>query len=293
MDTAIIIFLCLVSLIIVFSIIVFVYEMIRERKNSAQPEKSDSEAQALAASAAALAASAAALAKLAETPATVVVEAQPAPVVEEEAPVEEPAPEEVVAEPVAEEAPAEEAAEEETEIAATESDNNVAFNAAPAPTHEEKYAELPEEARGWYDAIAEYAAAVEGSKQFVCKRYEEYSLKGRKIVRFMIKRGVTVCEFVLRNNDFDTYVTENKVSVSAAPTSMKVTGPEIIDAAKGAIDIVVRGIYDELDLKRRLANERRRAKRAAAAAEAEAEAEADVDVEVQEEAPVEVEETQE
>lgn len=274
MDTAIIIFLILVSLIIIFSIIVFVYEMIREHKKSAQAEKADSEASALAASAAALAASAAALAKFAETPVTWATA--------EEEPVEEEVVDEEVEEEAVEEVVEEEAAEEpveETEIAATESDNNVAFNAAPAPTHEEKYAELSEEARGWYDEIAQYAAAVEGAKQYVCKRYEEYTLKGRKIVRLMIKRGVTVCEFVLRNNDFDTYVTENKVNVSAAPTSMKVTGAEIIDAAKGAIDIVVRGIYDELELKRRLANERRRAKRAAAAAEAAELAEAQVETE--------------
>ena len=162
-------------------------------------------------------------------------------------------------EPIPDPAPApvvEEAAAVEDE----EPKGNVTFSADADVTHEEKYRLLPDDARAWYDEIAAYAAAVEGAKRYVGKRYEEYAIGSRKIVRFSIKRGVTVCQFILRNSDFQAYVNENKVSVSSAPTSIKITDAAVVLAAKGAIDIVVRSIDEEKELKRRLANERRRQK---------------------------------
>ena len=150
---------------------------------------------------------------------------------------------------------------------------NVTFSADAGVTHEEKYRLLPDEARRWYDEIAAHAAAVEGAKRYLGRHYEEFKIGSRKIVRFSIKRGITVCQFILRNSDFHAYVSENKVSVSSAPTSMKVTEEAVVLAAKGAIDIVVKSIDEEKELKRRLANERRRQKYAEQAEQREKEAE--------------------
>lgn len=137
---------------------------------------------------------------------------------------------------------------------------NVIFSADADVTHEEKYGMLPANARAWYDEIAAHAAAVQGAKRYLGKHYEEYKIGSRKIVRFSIKRGVIICQFLLRNSDFQSYVSENKIAVSSAPTSMKVTGAEAVIAAKGAIDIVKKSIDEEKELKRRLSNERRRQK---------------------------------
>ena len=150
-----------------------------------------------------------------------------------------------------------------TEIAATvyeEPKGNVTFSADAGVTHEEKYNLLTADARAWYDEIASYAAAVQGAKRYLGKQYEEYKIGSRKVVRFSIKRGVIVCQFLLRNSDFHSYVSENKIAVSSAPTSMKVTGADAVMAAKGAIDIVKKSIDEEKELKRRISNERRRQK---------------------------------
>lgn len=148
------------------------------------------------------------------------------------------------------------------EVAAAEVEpkGNVIFSADAGVTHEEKYGLLPKEARAWYDEIAAYAAAVQGAKRYMGKHYEEYKIGSRKIVRFSIKRGVIVCQFLLQNSDFHSYVSENKIAVSSAPTSMKVTDEAAVKAAKGAIDIVKKSIDEEKELKRRLSNEKRRQK---------------------------------
>ena len=130
----------------------------------------------------------------------------------------------------------------------------------PALTHEEKYKALSETARGWYDEIAAYAAAVEGAKHTLSKRYEEYSIGHRKIVRLTVKRGFTVCEFILQNNDLLMYAKENQIAVSATPTILRINDEARVAAAKHTIDLVLKNIAEEKVIRRRLANERRKVK---------------------------------
>ena len=181
----------------------------------------------------------------------------PAPVVEEKVvvpePVAEPAP--VVEEPVVE------AAAEEDE------DGKISFAAGQQQTLEEKYLELPAEARGWYDEIIRHASMVEGSKRFKNTRYEEYKLGNQRLVRLLIKRGIVHCEFILHNSDFKNYVNENKISVRQAATTMRIDNRETVDAAKNSIDIVVAAIAEEREYKKQLAREKRKAARELAAAE--------------------------
>ena len=187
-------------------------------------------------------------------------EVAPAPaqtVAEETVPEEdacEPAPAPVVEPAIAEP----EASEEEN------SDGTISFAAGQQKTLDEKYLELPAEARGWYDEIIKHAAIVDGSKRFKNARYEEYKLGNARLVRLLIKRGIIHCEFILHNSDFKNYVNENKISVRQAPTTMRVESKEGVEAAKNSIDIVVASIAEEKEYKKQLARERRKAAKAAA-----------------------------
>ena len=151
-------------------------------------------------------------------------------------------------------------------------DGTVKFAAGQKQTLEEKYLELSPEARGWYDEIMKYAANVEGSKRFKNARYEEYKVGNSRIIRMLIKRGVINCEFALHNQNFKNYVNENKISVKQSATTLLIEGPEIVEAAKNSIDIVVAQIAEEREYKKQLAREKRKAAKEAAAAEATKEA---------------------
>ena len=201
----------------------------------------------------------------AAAPAPVVIEVAPAPV--EPAPVEivvenvkeEPVPETPVAEEVVEEpapvAIVEEVAEEEDD------EGKISFSASQRQTLEEKYLALSSEAKGWYDEIIKYAANVEGSKRFKNVRYEEYKVGKNRLVRVLIKRGVIQCEFLLHNSDFKNYISENKISVKQAATTMLVEDAATVAAVKSCIDIAVAAIAEEREYKKQLAKEKRRAAR--------------------------------
>lgn len=179
-------------------------------------------------------------------------------------------PEKVECEPTPEPIPEpveEPAAEpEKIEEPAVEDDGKVSFAAGQQKTLDEKYLELPSEARGWYDEIIKHAAIVDGSKRFKNARYEEYKLGNARLVRLLIKRGIIHCEFILHNSDFKNYVNENKISVRQAPTTMRVESKEGVEAAKNSIDIVVAAIAEEKEYKKQLARERRKAAKAEAEA---------------------------
>ena len=180
------------------------------------------------------------------------VQAQP---VAEPVVVETPKEPEPIAEPVAEPV-------SEPEAPAEEDDGTISFSAGQQKTLEEKYLELPAEARGWYDEIIRHASMVEGSKRFKNTRYEEYKLGNARLVRMLIKRGIVHCEFILHNPDFKNYVNEKKISVRQSATTMKIDSKETVLAAKNSIDIVVAAIAEEKEYKKQLARERRKAAKA-------------------------------
>ena len=193
-----------------------------------------------------------------------VLQAPVAPPVKEEPVVAEPVVEVVETVPEKEEPVVEEAAEEE---AAENTDGTISFALGQQKTLDEKYLELPQEKRGWYDAIIKYASAVEDSKRVKNARYEEYKVGKNRIVRMLIKRDVINCEFILHNSDFKNYVNENKISVKQSATTVLVETAASVDVVKNSIDIVVAQIAEEKEYKKQLAREKRRAARAAAASE--------------------------
>lgn len=128
-------------------------------------------------------------------------------------------------------------------------------------TLEDKYIALDEDMKKRYDEINSYAAAVEGAKRFKNLRYEEFKVGSLRVVRMLIKRGVIVCEFMMQNSNFKSYVAENKISVKQSATVIKVTDDTAVQTIKDTIDIVVKAIAEEREFKKQLAREKRRAKR--------------------------------
>jgi hypothetical protein len=194
---------------------------------------------------------------------------EPVPVIAEPvaevAPAPEPAAPEVVEEPVEEPAPepVEELAEKvEAEVVPEDDEGTVKFSAGQQQTLEEKYLALSAQARGWFDEIIKYAAAVEGSKRFKNARYEEYKVGKNRLVRLLIKRGIIHCEFMLQNSDFKNYVNENKIAVRQSATVMRVESEATVGAVKNSIDIAVAAIAEEKEYKKQQARERRKAARA-------------------------------
>jgi len=142
-------------------------------------------------------------------------------------------------------------------------ENAVTFAADKTQTIDDKYNALPKKDKKYYDEIVNYANQVEGVKRFKNSRYEEYKVGKSRLVRMLIKRDVITCEFILPNNDFKYYVNENKINVKQAATVLKIVDDASVKVAKDSIDIAVKAIQEEKELKKEQAKERRRLARQA------------------------------
>lgn len=142
-------------------------------------------------------------------------------------------------------------------------EETVTFSSEKALTIDDKYAELTDEQKKYYDQIVEYANKVDGSRRFKNARYEEHKIGTNRLVRLLIKRGIIVCEFILPNSDFKNYVSENKLKIKAAPTVLKIVDENTVQIAKDSIDIAVKAIEEEREIKRQQTRERRKQARIA------------------------------
>ncbi len=139
-------------------------------------------------------------------------------------------------------------------------DSAVVFSTV-TQTLEEKYLELSPEYKAYYDEIVKCAMAVEGSKRFKNENYEEYKVGKSRLVRLKIKRGVIVCELVIHNLTFKTYVADNKVAMKQAPATIKVVDDAALTAVKDSIEIAVKAIEEEKAYRKEQAKLRRRERR--------------------------------
>ncbi len=128
-------------------------------------------------------------------------------------------------------------------------------------TLEEKYLALSAESKGYYDEIVKYAMQIEGSRRYKNARHEEYKIGNARIVRLLIKRAVVCAELILQNDDFKSYVSENKISVKHAATIIKVIDENALRTVKDAIDIAVQTVREEREEHRLIMLEKRREKR--------------------------------
>lgn len=142
-------------------------------------------------------------------------------------------------------------------------EETVTFSSEKALTIDDKYAELTDEQKKYYDQIVEYANKVDGSRRFKNARYEEHKIGTNRLVRLLIKRGIIVCEFILPNSDFKNYVSENKLKIKSAPTVLKIVDENTVQIAKDSIDIAVKAIEEEREIKRQQTRERRKQARIA------------------------------
>ena len=152
------------------------------------------------------------------------------------------------------------AAAEEVAPTTVNDDSAVVFSTA-TQTLEEKYLELTPEYKGYYDEIVKCAMAVEGSKRIKNANYEEYKVGMSRLVRLKIKRGIVVCELVISNLTFKTYVNDNKVAMKQAPASIKVIDAAACAAVKDSIGIAVKAIEEERAYIKEQAKIRRRERR--------------------------------
>ncbi len=154
------------------------------------------------------------------------------------------------------------AEEKAVEVVCEKADEaEVSFSADKGLTLDDKYNDLESAAKNRYDEIIKYASKVEGSKRFKNLRYEEYKIGSMRIVRVLIKRGIIVCEFMMQNQSFKSYVMENKISAKQSATVIKVVDDETVQVIKDTIDIVVKAIAEEKEIKKQIAREKRKAKR--------------------------------
>ncbi len=144
---------------------------------------------------------------------------------------------------------------------------------------EQKYLNLAADARGYYDEIVRYAMAVEDNKRYKNEKYEEYKVGKNRIVRIKIKNGTVVCELMIPNLDFKSYVDNSKVGVRQSATVIKVVDEASLNAVKGGIDVTLDQLQKERERKKeqnRIRNRERRAKLKSEQAAAEQEAAATI-----------------
>lgn len=143
------------------------------------------------------------------------------------------------------------------EVAAEES-NAVVFS-SEKKSFEERFEDLPEDAKRWFKEISDYAAAIEGIRYRRSDRYDEYKLGSARIVRLAFKRGNTfACEFVFENNDFKDYTSRNNFAVKTGVTEMRILDETMVEAAKRSIDIALDAALKQKEYRKQLAKERRR-----------------------------------
>lgn len=125
----------------------------------------------------------------------------------------------------------------------------------------EKYLNLTDEQKRFYDEIVAYAAAIPGSRQIKNDRYEEYRYGNARLVRVLIRRDTVVCAYLMTNVNFKRYVAGNKIKVKTAPSVLKISDENALRAAKDSIGIAKKIVDDEKAYKKEQAKLRRRARR--------------------------------
>ncbi len=148
----------------------------------------------------------------------------------------------------------------EEEATADVDDDNVKFSAG-SETIDEKYLALPSELKGYYDEIVRFANTVDGVKRYKNANYEEYKVGKSRLVRLKIKRGVVLCELLIPNLEFKNYVSDNKVEIKQAPTTIKLTDEASLSAIKDSIQIAINAIEEEKAYKKEQAKLRRAERR--------------------------------
>ena len=206
------------------------------------------------------------------------------PVVVEQASVQE----EVKAEPVeekVEETSAELPAQEETlevveatatdETAATEDESDdsaeVAF-VSEKKNHEDKYAELSDVQKGYFDKIKEYACSKEDARAIEAKGHITVKYGKERLVRITIRRDAVEAVFLLIDANFKKYMKEQDAPIKEKPTVIRIENDAYLQLALETVDLKYNSLMEEKQqrLEEQKAKKRERARKQSAAVEEQA-----------------------
>ena len=128
-------------------------------------------------------------------------------------------------------------AKEEKEAEA-EDTNSVKFT--ESKTIEELYEELSVEQKSFFDELKNTALAKPSAVLSVTKNYENVKIGKRSLIKLLIRRGVTVAEFVLENDALKEYRLSSqnksgKSKIKVRPTVLAVTE---LDTLRAAVDMI-------------------------------------------------------
>lgn len=210
------------------------------------------------------------------------------PVVAEQASVQE----EVKAEPVeekveekVEETPAELPVQEETlevveatatdETAATEDESDdsaeVAF-VSEKKNLEDKYAELSDVQKGYFDKIKEYACSKEDARAIEAKGHITVKYGKERLVRITIRRDAVEAVFLLIDANFKKYMKEQDAPIKEKPTVIRIENDAYLQLALETVDLKYNSLMEEKQqrLEEQKAKKRERARKQTAAVEEQA-----------------------
>ena len=197
------------------------------------------------------------------------VEAEEAPEEIDEAEVEEVTEEELAAEAKAEEEaaaaaaaeaskkkkkPAKKAEAEAAEAEAADGENDITvvrdgivFNNSKTIT--ELYEELSAEQKGYFDELREEALTKPDAELSISRNFIAVKIGKRNLIKLLIKRGVTVAEFMLESEELKKLRLSNKNKRGKSSIKVKPTTVQVIDlmSLKVAVDMLNLA-YEELML---------------------------------------------
>lgn len=206
------------------------------------------------------------------------------PVVVEQAPVQE----EVKAEPVeekVEETVEETPVQEETlevveatatdETAATEDETDdsaeVAF-VSEKKNLEDKYAELSDVQKGYFDKIKEYACSKEDARAIEAKGHITVKYGKERLVRITIRRDAVEAVFLLIDSNFKKYMKEQDAPIKEKPTVIRIENDAYLQLALETVDLKYNSLLEEKQqrLEEQKAKKRERARKQTASNEEQA-----------------------
>lgn len=117
-------------------------------------------------------------------------------------------------------------------------------------TIEELYEELSNEQKSFFDELKNTALAKPNATLSITKTYENVKIGKRSIIKLIIRRGVTVAEFLLENDALKEYRLSSqnkkgKSKIKIRPTVLAVTELDTLKAAVDMIHLAYQQIIEE------------------------------------------------
>lgn len=204
------------------------------------------------------------------------VKAEPVEEKVEETPAELPAQEEIPAELPAQEETlevVEATATDETAATEDESDDSseVAF-VSEKKNLEDKYAELSDVQKGYFDKIKEYACSKEDARAIEAKGHITVKYGKERLVRITIRRDAVEAVFLLIDSNFKKYMKEQDAPIKEKPTVIRIENDAYLQLALETVDLKYNSLMEEKQqrLEEQKAKKRERARKQTAAVEEQA-----------------------